>query len=248
MISIKDNSMSARKGEKICQSKPTLRYYQARNFVLHQYNAMYIEVPKVACSSINLACADLIKLDIDDSGIHHPNNKNKIPRVPKDEISKQLINYYKFAFVRNPWDRVVSCYCEKIRNDPNFNNRSFQDGVSSALARYRGFKAGMSFESFVEKICEIPDENADAHFLSQHLFVIDDNGVVFTDYIGRFESIQEDFQYVCNKINSKKTQLSHANKSQSRHSKNYRDFYNEYSMKMVQNRYKVDIEIFDYAY
>ena len=240
------------KSLKIYDTQPKLKYFQGRHFALHEYQAIYFEVPKAACSSIIMKCADLINLNIDKESIHSQNNKNKIPKINQELLHSEYNNYYKFTFVRNPWDRLVSCYKDKIREDENFNAPTFKNGIHAAFLKYGIFKAGMNFTDFVSAVCEIPDEQADAHILSQHQFLINNQGVVFMDFIGRFETLQDDFNLVCNKLNISDNNLPHKNRSNSKLQNNqrnkYSDYYCKYTRKLVAKRYDKDINLFDYEF
>lgn len=231
---------------KLYNTKPILKYYKGRHFALHEYQSIYFEVPKSACSSLILKCADMIKLKIDRKSIHCQENKNKIPIIDFKMVDSEYKDYYKFTFVRNPWDRLVSCYTNKIKQDANFNTSNFKNGVSTAFLKYDVFKSGMSFTDFVIAICEIPDEKADAHILSQHQFVINNQGVIFMDFIGKFETLQNDFNQLCHKLNIYNKELPHKNKS--RQKKHYSDFFTSEIEKKVRERYAIDIELFDYKF
>lgn len=106
-------------------------------------------------------------------------------------------------------------------------------------------KRNMPFEDFVVAISEIPDKISDGHFRSQHTFVTDKKGHVLVDFFGKIEAFDKDFAFVCKKTGIPYTKLPHSNK---RESKPYRLYYNDKTRRLVQERYKKDIEFFGYEF
>jgi hypothetical protein len=124
--------------------------------------------------------------------------------------------YTKFAFVRNPWDRILSCYLNKIKTDANSNNDKFKDGVMKKFQRFGVFYPGMSFESFVATVHDIPDDIADGHFASQYTRLVMDNKIV-VDRVGRFEHFQHEVNSLLKNLGiNQKVVIPHLGKAERR--------------------------------
>lgn len=227
----KRNSTKKIVGEKIIEIAPL--------------KALYIPIPKVACSSIKRAIAEFLKIEIPNNGINIHNAH--YPIVDRD-ILHQYDDYWKFCFVRNPWDRLVSCYTEKIKADNNFSGitGSFVNGIHKGFVKYGIFKANMPFNEFLKAVASIPDHEADQHFRSQYTFIVDVHGNSLVDFAGRFENINEDFDSILKTLNaSSELSLSRSNKT--RH-KNYREYYSDESLSIFSERYSQDIIRFNYKF
>jgi len=138
---------------------------------------------------------------------------------------EQFNSYFKFGFVRNPWDRVVSLYERKealeLRNQ-------------------------MSFEQFVDWIqySSATCVHSGPHRYQLDWFV-DPDGEVLADFIGRFERLEQDWAFVANKIGVSET-LPHTRANpRARH---YTEYYNARTRDVIANRFKVDIERFGYQF
>ena len=154
--------------------------------------------------------------------------------------------YLKCAFARNPWDRILSCYLNKVRKDPDYNNEVFVNGVMKKFQRFDVFYAGMPFDEFLTAVGDIPDENADGHFASQHPRLLMD-GEIVVDFLGRFENYREDVVKLLQMVDiHKEVKFPHINRSRNRNP--YPDYYNDSTREMVVHRYGKDIELFGYAY
>lgn len=130
---------------------------------------------------------------------------------------------FKFAFVRNPWDRLVSRFAQ-ITRDPNEPNR-------------RRDKVVNGFEEFVR--WEIGRNKS-----HQHTFVCDRNGKVLMDFIGYFERLEQDFASICNRLEISAT-LPKANSSKH---ESYQSYYTPALREMVAEHYRRDIELFGYDF
>lgn len=219
-----------------------IKYYNEENIVLHDYKAVYLVNHKVASTSLKFFINDLLgwsPVD-DDEYIHHI----QFPYVPRKQLRTKYNGYFKFSFVRNPWDRVVSCYKNKISPDPNYNVRPFRRGVFSGFRKYRTFRAGMSFPEFVGAICEIPDHKADHHFKSQMSIFMGDDGEMIPHYVGKMEDMDTSFNIVCRILGVENT-LQHRMKTSGDH---YREYYTDETKRMVASRYKADIAMFKYTF
>lgn len=146
-------------------------------------------------------------------------------------------NTFKFAFVRNPWDRMVSSYTFLTSGGYTENDRIFSRNILSRFATFADFVTGwVKPENLASRI----------HFLPQYFFVCDPNGKQAVDFIGRFENLSDDFSHIAGKMGVTNT-LEHRNASPNR-DKDYRSYYDNESMEIVWNIYKRDIELFQYAF
>lgn len=223
-----------------------------RYIVSDEHRFVYFVVQKVACSSIKTALLPLF--DFEESGPRlvredqttavHPLFTESRYQLQNREFLNGLENgrydsYFKFSFVRNPWDRLVSCYLQKL--DPEGQH---------VRKRYLGLtlREGASFRQFAEAVCEVSDEEANSHFRSQHVALYNEDGELLPDFTGRFENLQEDFALVGAKIGAPRLELPHLTPSLSRKGRYYRDFYDAELEERVGERFRKDIELFGYCF
>jgi len=93
---------------------------------------------------------------------------------------------FTFAFVRNPYDRILSVWRNKIApSEPNQNTEAL-------YTRHPGLRAGMSFDAFIEWLGDsYPRGNINKHWAAQSDFV-SDGAALLPDFIGRVEHFEED--------------------------------------------------------
>jgi hypothetical protein len=149
---------------------------------------------------------------------------------------KEFSNYFKFSFVRNPWDRVVSAYEFLKAGGINEADRRWTEEVLSQFNSFNDFIVGWLAET---------EGYGEIHFMPQYEFICLGGTKPQVDYIGRFEQINKDFTKICNKIGVQK-ELSDNNKS-SRHS-DYKKYYTKETEEVVEEVYSEDIRMFGYSF
>tara|TARA_Y100001937_G_scaffold128732_1_gene207381 strand:- start:1884 stop:2684 length:801 start_codon:yes stop_codon:yes gene_type:complete len=173
-----------------------------------------------------------------------------------------LDNYFVFSFVRNPWDWMVSqytflkkIYIKRLRRErqgkpavkdfyiqrrENFSNKLSLFGIS-----FSDFKANpdcLSFEKYIEAYFSSDDLNK-----TQLGFIINESSEIALDFVGKFESLQDDWNSLCDKINLSPVNLEQTNASLNR--KPYTEYYSSPAIKkIVDDGLKDDIEHFGYEF
>ncbi len=82
-------------------------------------------------------------------------------------------------------------------------------------------------------------------FMPQTDWISDARGEVIVDFVGKFESLQDDFNEICKQIGRPRKMLPHVKKSDRGH---YRDYYSEESEKVVADWFSRDTELFGYRF
>lgn len=183
---------------------------------------VYLRVPKSGNTSI---CNAL------------PNGERR--KVDIRRLPRMLPGYRSFTFIRNPWARLVSTHAQKIQAEP-VNDHFFQDGVHRGFVRLGlPMYCGMPFEAFAEVACGWNDEKTEKHLKSQSWFVVRD-GVLIPDFVGRVESMCEDWKKL-----GPLPPLPHLNRTLHEH---YASFYDTRLRNLVGDRYRADVEGFDYDF
>lgn len=225
---------------------PGLSPFRGR-ILLRPYNAIYISVPKVACTSFKTAFADLLGLSLE-SVKGDPHRLRYPSPLPIAGLQRLLYpGFYRFAFVRNPWDRLVSCYRDKIKNEvEGYTHFTIRPGVANCLARWSAFEPDMSFDDFVVAVASVPDSEADEHFRSQHTFLTGRNGALAADFVGRYERLAEDFALVQQKTGLPNIELPRLQAA--RKVAKYAGYYSPKTRDLVAERFRTDIAMFGYEF
>ncbi len=148
---------------------------------------------------------------------------------------KLFAQYYKFAFVRNPWDRLYSGYNFARQGGFNF----CQDN------RLKSELKGLTFESFVKKWLSLKALEDFIIFRPQYKFICDEHEQLLVNKVFFFECIEEELNHLINYFDMEIV-IPRLNSSQQRVS--YLDVYDDEMRKKVAGFYSKDIALFGYEY
>lgn len=191
-----------------------------------QNRCIFIHIPKAAGISVSMSL-------FGNPGGHWRLEKYQIV-FSKCEFN----NYFKFTFVRNPWDRLVSAYFYLKKGGINDRDRIWAE---QNLSSY------VDFDSFVKDWVNRINIETHIHFIPQFRFVCEPGSdIPKVDFIGYFENLEEDFCYVQKKLGLTSS-LMHFNKTIDK-KKDYREYYTEATREIVANVYRKDIQIFGYDF
>ncbi len=151
---------------------------------------------------------------------NNPNPKNKVT------VTKAQFNdYFKFTFVRNPWARAFSWYKNVMRDD------IYQQNL--------GVHPKISFKEFLKQ------HAGKGMLMPQTYWLKNLKGEIDLDFIGRFESLEDDFKEIQKVLNVPDISLPHRIKGST---DDYRDYYDDESIKIISEIYREEISLFDYYF
>jgi hypothetical protein len=228
--------------------------------ISHEHQFIFIHIPKTAGSSVITVLQEhCTTLDFNDRNawpsffgtargvdlfrqLRGFSSLNAIVQYPEQHLPARILrelvpedtwsSYYKFAFVRNPWDLVASTYHflrQMFRKEP---------ATASGDGDIAFIIASLDFTNYVR---------ARPYFASENgllPYICDREGNLLVDFVGRVERIDEDFAHICRRIGID-GQLPRINEAPRAH---YREYYTAETRDMVAREFARDIEMFGYEF
>lgn len=214
----------------------------------HSHKFIFLHVPKVAGASMNevFRSYDMtFWAGLFTKGAKLRRHKGRLKvgfaehikaKQLKDKMSsKTFEEYYKFAFVRNPWEREVSWYkwILKTKVTPKLTEQV------SKLKDFNDFV--LWFADNLPKLDSVYDNQKD--------FIYDDKGSQLVNFIGRYENLEGDFRKILEEVGLPLVTLPVKNATKEKNTENaYRKLYNERSIELVAQLRSADIHIFGYEF
>ena len=205
--------------------------------VSHQHRFIFTAIPKTGTHSVRQALREHLNADdLEQVGLFVDKRFPfaELAAIRHGHISLQQIRpylgeeafagYFKFAFVRNPFDRFVS-YC------------AFMTRANGAFLANP--QAVMRHVLFTAR----PMQHV--LFQPQHTFLTDADGQLLSDTVGRVEQMQASYDALCERIGIARTSLGQVNSSRRG---SYRDYYDQPLIDGVADMYRRDLELFGYEF
>ncbi|SEQ45420.1 sulfotransferase family 2 domain-containing protein [Neolewinella agarilytica] len=215
-----------------------LNYQKNSNILAEEYKVIYFNTQKNANSTMKAQFVEVLGLSKTKDfpkDVHYSYN---FPAAMQSELLSTYRKYLKFIILRNPWERLVSCYKSKIES-------SSKTGEDYILDSSPDLYIGMPFEEFVEVVCSIPDSKADFHFCSQIYLALYDDGTFPMNYLCNMENLAFHIKEIKEKTGIPFTSLPQLNKSANFR---YETFYTPDLVEKVAVRYQADVEFFQYKF
>jgi len=146
--------------------------------------------------------------------------------------AEERARWKSFAFVRNPFDRLVSAWAG---GDPDLRACALAQGIDLR---------GLSFARFVDATIALDHP----HVAPQTPFIFAPDGTHLVDFVGRFERLSDDFDHVCDLLGlsgGTRPALPHVHRSRHAH---YREMYDLRSRTLAMRRYRGDLAILGYDF
>jgi hypothetical protein len=231
------------------------------NFIwIPSKNAIFAYVPKVACT--NFKC--IIRYieghaDWLDTQIAHDRNKSKMQYLSIMKNGKDLLyssDIKKYTVVRNPYSRILSAYKNKIEYfKMEYADASKYPFFYDIYLKVRDFKKKLttdskevSFLDFLLWMQNSKDYSAkNEHWISQY-DILEPEHVHF-DFIGRFENLNQDSEFILKQLGCDISFPSHEDVRfpPTNASNQLSKYYSDRERDLVQKIYAKDFEAFGYA-
>lgn len=192
---------------------------------------VFIHIPKTAGGSVRQALMRDAK-GKKPSGIYQHASATTIRDLDKIRFNK----YFSFTIVRNPWARMWSIYkfnLERKGKGHKDVGNSFDDFLMRKKRTHNWAK------TFI-------DPNTPMQRRPQTDWILDEDGKVIVDYIGKFETLKTSLKEICARINIPVPSLIKTHKTSDIIP--YTQAYSQQGIDFIANHFKTDIEQFGYTF
>jgi hypothetical protein len=190
--------------------------------ISNKYKTIFVHINKCGGTSVEHLFGEPLKV--------HETLQDILVKIKPEKFN----DYFKFTFVRNPWDRTYSVY----------HNRPKKGILSDSFFG----KNLVSFEEYIighNRIYEQRGNWEGFRFIGPQLPWIKINNSVVIDYIAKFEDYQNELNKIVKTRIHPEKQIVHLNYSNHKH---YSSYYNSKLVDIVANWCKEDIEYFSYKF
>ncbi len=239
-------------------------FFNASLTLLRNYDVVYIENSKVACTKIKKVLLTLDNWPLTADQILekevHIHNKERTGLIGPENLTWRGLSrvvsgeeFFKFGFVRNPYDRTLSAYSDKIyqpQKDPT--KRNYVPLAQRIKANFVGGnpreinldRNPVSFAEFVEFISQQKRYDMDRHWLDQHLTMW--HPYVNFDFVGKLENFSNDFAYVLERIKAPAKLIEEASKKANATKRPRKKYYDQELARKVHDTFRKDFELYGY--
>ena len=195
--------------------------------ICHKHKCIFIHIPRCGGTSMEISITGKNWWAVERS------TKHLIASTAQKVYKPYWNDYFKFSFVRNPWDRMVSMSKFSKFYGVDLDNGNIN--ISKYLKKFPQIEVDPRSKSKGDKFEPIKN----AVFLN----ILN----VELDFVGSFENINEDFEFVCESIGGAPFSLVNDKWHQSKH-KHYTEYYDDETRQIVAEKYAKDIEYFGYEF
>ena len=214
--------------------------------ISHRHRCIFVHVPKCGGTSIEDAMWPKTRTESDlwMGQDEHDNNKYQpgglqhlLASQIREEVGDDVFrSYFKFAFVRNPFDKATSQY-------------EYMKRTANTLRRKIGMAKDAPFAEYVRLI----QHHDHPHWAPQHRFLFSNDGELLVDFVGRFERFEADAQRVFDTVGLgarlgrwRFKRVPHSKDGGSR--PHYREYYDNETREAVTAMYSRDFALFGYRF
>ncbi len=199
--------------------------------LIPSHKVLFVHIPRTGGTSIEgyfrkeiikKKTKELYKNCLSGNEIFHLNGRQHYPLRYFDEYAG-IKDYFKFAFIRHPLDRLVSAY------EYSFSKRYSFNFFINVILRCSVFTNNFSTSHMT-------------HLKPQNQFTTS-NKLNF-DFIGRFENLETDFREIQRKLGLEPKKIPHTFKTKRRP---YQDYYNKKTRAIAERKYRKDFELLGYT-
>ena len=216
--------------------------------VSHQFKTIFVHIPKSAGTSIEVVLG--MHRDRHDIGLRPYYNQaldyehlygGPLQHLTAAEI-RQVLNdealfksYFKFAVVRNPWDRLVSALAwtdQKWARGEQLTPEQFDAQLRQAASAVHNAMSSGNWDA-------VP------HYLyPQCVFIWDAQQRSLVDFVARYEDLEAGWRVIRERLGLD-AELPVRMKS---HHRDYRDYYTHETRALVARLYELDVQTFQYEF
>jgi len=224
--------------------------------ISHSHRFIFIKSAKTAGTSLESALSHhcsgddvvtplgdyRVNRDEDDNWVHKSMNAGDFKQhdhgsTVRNRVPPEVWNdYFKFSIARNPWDRVLSLFFWKHRNDPELRPRKRLyhrlgipfDEIGPARKLFSQFVARGDWET------------------NDRFYIIDNELCV--DFVIRYENLEEGFGEVCGRIGVPVPSLPKLKTGIRAKGHHYSEYYDEHTRRIVADRHGNDVRLLGYEF
>lgn len=209
--------------------------------IIDEYKIIFVHIPKTAGTTLTFSLLPVSNLYRQITAMMNlPKNVQEqygltfaLKHAPALQIQKQIgdqkwSQYYKFAVIRNPWDRTVSAYHWIQRHNKKFKDLSFREYIN-----------------FIPENSNNRNHPLYRQLRTQSSFIKSNNNIII-DELFQFEKLQECFRTLNSKFGIERKRNESYKLARNR--KPYQEYYTKRMSDIIEEFYQDDIQLFDYKF